>query len=122
MKYYKNIPELLTAIKYYKNIRTPPFQSVKYYNNLKEVFLQQKYYKSVLITSSQMKYCDGKSKYVHIYDCECLHTCKLVEYTKPITYHTNLICSLTGTYKKQGDCNCDKKCSATQNDLELLFT
>ncbi len=96
MKYYKNLPELLTAIKYYNNIRTPPFQSTKY--------------------------CNKKSKY-GIYDCDyCLYKCKLNEYIKPVTYHTPLICLLTNKYKVPGDCNCVTKCSATQNDLELLFT
>ena len=121
MKYYKHLCELLTNIKYYKNIQTPPFPQMKRYNNLTELFSQTKYYKNIRIPASQMKYCDGKAKYVHIYDCECLHNCKFVEHTNHIPYHRPLICSLTNTYKKDGDCICDEKCSATQNDLELLF-
>ena len=105
---------------------------MKYCKNLNVVMIIIKYYNNLGIPVSRLKYGDDKLKRFHIYECDsldqckfdgyCLHQCKLDEYNRHGTFHTTTVCSLTNTYKKQGDCICDKKCSATQNDLDLFFT
>ena len=42
-------------------------------------------------------------------------------YKPPIIYDKNIKCVFTEKYRNIMDCNCGKKCSATQNDLQLLF-
>ena len=71
-----------------------------------------------------LKYCFGKESYVNINNCECINVCKIKNnsynnFSKPIFYYSSKICKITGLHQKIGDCTCEKKCSATQNDLQL---
>jgi|TARA_B110000285_G_scaffold113055_2_gene128322 hypothetical protein len=68
--------------------------------------------------SYYMKYCLGKNKYVNMNECDCIIKCKLIE-NEQITIHTSTTCSLTNTYKKLGDCNCEDRCSANDSELYL---
>jgi len=104
---------------------------MKYCKNLNCVTII-KYYNNVGIPLSRVKYDDCKLNRFHIYKCDrldqckfdgyCLDKCNVDEYIKPVACNTKLMCLLTNKHKIQSDCICDKKCSATQNDLDLFFT
>lgn len=83
---------------------------MKYYKNLSELLSVMKHNKNLPLSFQSKKYNTHLKKLFP----------RNIYYRN--VYHTNLICSLTNTYKVSGDCNCVTNCSATQNDLELLFT
>ena len=77
--------------------------------------------KTIINSLPLLKYCYGKNRIVTSLHCDCINKCRMIYliHKKELIYQSPIICSMTDTFKKIGDCNCKYNCSAIQNDLHL---